>query len=200
MPFRRHCAGAWALSTVVGCAAADGSGNGGFETIAGPGEVPSGSTSAGAETTAGNDDWTNVDSTGGSEGESTSGGAPGDGTTAAMGDTAAGITEDSGSMSTGVAANPFEGDYAGTASGECNVVGSVMGDWTITVDAEGNFVGNVSVSGVGDVGFDGTVSEEGEVVTTAGACGFIGTVDTQGGSGDFDCDAGCSGTWTGSAV
>ena len=74
--------------------------------------------------------------------------------------------------------------------------------WPRAANPDGTFDGVVDVSGpIGNVGFDGTVSNNGNVVTNDGDCGFLGQIEDDGTSaGDFTCDGGCSGTWSGEEV
>ena len=156
----------------IACAGSDDAGNG-FATLGG-GDNPNwmGATEGETEGPSGAD-WDDVDEssgdggtttgpaadTGGDEGPvGSTGGGDDDGEDDDMGSTSAAA----GSSDDGMMGNPFAGDYAGTASGSCNIVGSVSGDWTITVNPDGTFDGNINVSdGIGNLGFDGTVSDTG---------------------------------------
>lgn len=209
---------AWLLLAVVACGDGDEPSDG-FNTLGAPGGASMGGATGWGDGEDGTGpsaaDWNDVDESSGDGGttggdgaaeSSGGGGAASVGSSGGVGDD----DDDDDTMSTsagssgggGPMGNPFEGDYEGNASGSCNLIGNVSGNWTITVHADGSFDGSINVSGpIGNVGFDGTVSDDGSVVTNDGDCGFLGQIEADGTSGgDFTCDAGCNGTWSGNAA
>lgn len=205
---------AWLLASFTGvaCAGSDDAGAG-FATL-GEGQNPNwmGATEGSTETGPSGADWDDVDESSGDGGTTAGADADSGGDEGPVGSSSGGDDDDdddmgstsapAGSSDDGPTGNPFAGDYAGTADGSCNVIGNVSGDWMITVHPDGTFDGVVDVSGpIGTVGFDGTVSNSGNVVTNDGDCGFLGQIEDDGTSaGDFTCDGGCSGTWSGDQV